>query len=462
MDFSSINTWGFLIQFGTIAGVLLLANVLRRKLPFVKKTLMPTAVLAGFILLILRIVLKAFNLEWVTTTTLETITYHGIALGFIALSLRVPEGDAKNSGDLASPKSGALIVSNYTIQGIIGLVIALALAYTIMPDFFKASGILLPMGYGQGPGQANNIGTLYQDKFGFVGGRSFALSLAAAGYLSACVVGVIYINVLWRKGKFKKTTVDENSGSVTVNTFQDQGEIPISESVDKLSIQMALVLAVYLMSYFAIIGINYLTGKLGEGISNTVSTILWAFNFMVGSGIAMLIRLLLKFLRKTKLMTRQYQNNYLLSRISGFAFDLMIIAGIGLIDIGDIKGLWLPFILMAVAGAIVTLFYLQWICKKVYPNYYYEGMLSMYGMMTGTISSGILLLREIDPMYKTPAANNLVTGSGMAVLFGAPMLALISLAPVSTKMTWLVLGILVVYTALLLLFMLGVKGKKRK
>jgi ESS family glutamate:Na+ symporter len=83
----------------------------------------------------------------------------------------------------------------------------------------------------------------------------------------------------------------------------------------------------------------------------------------------------------------------------------------------------------------------------------------MYGMMTGTISSGVLLLREIDPLFKTPAANNLVTGSGMAVLFGAPMLALIGIAPVSASMTWLVLGLLVVYTALLMLFVL-IRTKK--
>jgi ESS family glutamate:Na+ symporter len=80
--------------------------------------------------------------------------------------------------------------------------------------------------------------------------------------------------------------------------------------------------------------------------------------------------------------------------------------------------------------------------------------------MTGTISSGILLLREIDPLFKTPAANNLVTGSGMAVLFGAPMLALISIAPVSASMTWFVLGLLIIYTTLLVLFILIKTGKK--
>ena len=456
MDFSSANTalWSFLLQLGVIAGVLLLANLLRRKLPFIKNTLMPTAVLAGFLLLIIRMC----GVNLVTTETLEVITYHGIALGFIALSLRTPTAEERNADRLSAPKSGALIVSCYTMQGAIGLMIALALAYTVLPGFFMASGILLPMGYGQGPGQANNIGSAYE-ALGFLGGRSFALSFAAAGYLSACVIGVLYLNVLWRRGKFKRTTVEEESGSVNVSTFQDHDEIPISESVDRLSIQMALMFGVYLLSYFVILGICRLTGGLGENLSHTISTLLWGFNFIIGSLIAMIVRVLLKYLRKSNLMTRQYQNNYLLTRVSGFAFDLMIIAGIASINIGDLEGLWLPFILMSIAGALLTFVYLQWMCKRVYPGYYYEGMLSMYGMMTGTISSGVLLLREIDPLYKTPAANNLLTGSAMAVLFGAPMLALIGIAPNSPDMTWLTLGLLIVYTALLILFMMKLKAK---
>ena len=72
MDFSSENTalWGGIIQFGIIAGIVLLANLMRRKIPFVRKSLMPTAVLGGFLLLILR----SFNLLMVDTTFLEMIT----------------------------------------------------------------------------------------------------------------------------------------------------------------------------------------------------------------------------------------------------------------------------------------------------------------------------------------------------------------------------------------------------
>lgn len=459
MDFSQANTglWGFMVQVGIMAGILLLANVLRQKLPFVKKTLMPTAVLGGLLLLILRIT----GLVPIDTGVLEMITYHGIALGFIALSMRVPRKEESVGTDaLTAPKSGALIVSCYVIQGILGLVITLSLAYTLMPDIFKASGILLPMGYGQGPGQANNVGSTYE-ALGFVGGRSFGLAIAAAGFISACVVGVIYLNVLYKKGKFSRTEQEILSGSVAVDTFQDQNEIPITESVDRLSVNMALVLVVYLFTYLVIWGISSLTAGLGEGISSTISTLLWGFNFIVGSVLAMLLRSVFKALRKARVMTRQYQNNYLLSRISGLAFDLMIIAGIGSIDIADLSGMWLPFVLMSVLGAVVTLVYLQWMCKKIYKGYYYEGLLSMYGMMTGTISSGVLLLREIDPEFKTPAANNLLTGSSFAVLFGAPMLALIGIAPNSDAMTWLVLGLLVAYMVALLVFMLRAKVRKK-
>ncbi len=56
------------------------------------------------------------------------------------------------------------------------------------------------MAYGQGPGQANNVGTTYET-LGMDGGRSFGLSLAAVGYLVACVVGVIYLNILNSKKK---------------------------------------------------------------------------------------------------------------------------------------------------------------------------------------------------------------------------------------------------------------------
>jgi len=457
MEYSQANAalWNPIIQFGIIAILILVANVLRRKLPFIRKTLMPTAVLAGFLMLIIR----QTGLIGMDTDFLEMLTYHALGIGFIALTLRVPtKGSA--SGGLIGSKSGALIVSTYLVQALTGLVISIGLAFTVMPDLFKASGILLPMAYGQGPGQANNIGSTYE-ALGMTGGRSFGLSLAAAGYLCACIVGVIFLNIYDRRGRIKHYDVrNELSGSVTIDTFQDHDEIPISESIDKLSIQVALIAAVYLLTYLFTWGITALLGLISPGVASTVSTLLWGFNFILGSLVAMIVRRSFKLFRSVKLMNRQYQNNYLLSRISGLAFDYMIVAGIASINISDLKGYLLPFILMAVAGGIVTFIYLKVMCKKVYPDYPFEGFFSMYGMLTGTISSGVLLLREVDPELKTPAANNLVTGSSFGILFGAPVLLLVSMAAKGNTMLFITFGIIIVYLALLLLY-INFAGRKR-
>ena len=457
MDYSAANhtLWNAVIQLGLIAGVILLANFLRQKLSFIRKSLMPIAVLSGFLLLFI----KYTGVAPVDTPLMETLVYHGIALGFIAMSLRVPP--ERRSGDLTGLRSGAVIVSTYLAQGVFGLLITLALSYTVMPGLFQASGLLLAMGYGQGPGQANNIGSSYE-ALGFAGGRSFALSIAAAGYLVACVAGIVILNVLSRRGRIRPRR-GGGAEQPGVDFFQSRDEIPISDSVDKLSVQMAMVLLVYLAAFLAAWGLTAGVGAAAPGLAATVNSLIWGFNFIIGAALAMLLRVLLEKGKRAGVLQRQYQNNYLLNRISGFCFDIMIVAGIGSIDLEDIRGLWLPFALLAVGGGIVTWLHLSAVCKAVYPDYYYEGLVSMYGMLTGTISSGVLLLREIDPELETLAANNLITGSSFGILLGAPVLFLVSFAPGSELNCALTVLLAVVYWGLLLplIYKKGSRGVAR-
>ena len=457
MDYSATNTalWTMVIQLGLIAGALLVALGLRQKLGFIRRSMMPIAVLAGFLLLLA----KYLGLVKIDGPFMEMLVYHGIALGFIAMSLRVPPEKSGVGGDLTGLKSGAVIVSSYMVQGVTGLLITLALSYTFMPGLFKASGLLLPMGYGQGPGQANNIGSSYES-LGFAGGRSFGLAIAAAGYLVACVVGVVILNVLSRRGKIPASKA-EKSEAPGVDFFQSPEEIPVSDSVDKLSVQLAMVLLVYLATYLAAWGITAGLGAVAPGLAKTLNSLIWGFNFIIGAALAMLVRTLLEKAKKAGWIRRQYQNNYLLNRLSGFFFDVMIVAGIASIELEDLQGLWVPFLLLAVAGGIVTWLHLSFVCRKVYKDYYYEGLISMYGMLTGTISSGVLLLREIDPGLETPAANNLITGSSFGIVLGAPVLILVGLAPQSTGNTWLVLAIAAAYWALLDLVILKLHRRKK-
>lgn len=461
MDFSAANQalWGGVLQSGILGILLLVGNILRRKIPLLQKSLLPTAVIGGFVGLLLR----QFGWLPMQNTFLESVNYHMIAVGFIALGLRIPRRDKehlKSSAARDGTKTGLFIVSNYLIQGVLGLVIMILLAATVMPGLFRAGGLLLPMGYGQGPGQANNIGTLYETQYGFAGGTTFGLAIATMGFLFASIGGIIYLNWLVRRGEFRPVAATPQLDP-SAEPVADAGEIPLVEAVDKFSIQISLVLGVYLLTFLFSWGVVRLLDALNLAeIKKTIAPLIWGFNFLIGSSLALGLRGVFARLRKTGIMTRQYPNNYLLNRISGFAFDMMIVASICAIDIGDLANLWLPFSLLCVLGGIVTMWYCRFVANRIYPDYPVEGMLSMYGMMTGTVSTGILLLREVDPSFKTPAANNLVIGSSVAILIALPVLIMVGLAPQSTSMLWLTLVLAAGYAIVLNVLILRKTGRR--
>ncbi|MBR3258909.1 MAG: hypothetical protein IKF96_07980, partial [Eggerthellaceae bacterium] len=282
MDYSAANTalWNPIVQLGLIAVSLLAAYALQRLVPAIRKSMIPAAVIAGFLLLLL----KVLGILGTDGEFMEILTYHGIAIGFIALTLRVPEGNG-DKGNLTGLKSGAVIVSTYMVQAIVGLGITILLALTILPDLFEASGILLPLGFGQGPGQANNIGSTFE-ALGFAGGRSFGLAIAAAGYLCACIVGVIYVNILVKRGKVEPKDPAFVSGSLSVADFQHDNEVPVSESIDRLSIQVVLVIVVYLVTFLATWGLTSGLTAAAPGLAKTLNPLLWGFNFIIGAGFA--------------------------------------------------------------------------------------------------------------------------------------------------------------------------------
>ena len=86
----------------------------------------------------------------------------------------------------------------------------------------------------------------------------------------------------------------------------------------------------------------------------------------------------------------------------------------------------------------------------------------MFGMLTGTASNGMILLREIDPKYETPAANNLVLQSIPAVVFGLPMLLLMGYAPQSFKATMITLVVLVIMLVVFTLILFRRKIFKKR
>ena len=454
MNFWDSGVWSFVVTISVLLGAMLLANLLRRKLWFLRRSLVPSAVLGGFLVLLADAVYKAvFHQSMFDLTTLEAITFHSLGLGFVALAWRHLDGVRGKKARREVFLTSTVTVGGYLIQAIVGLLITLALSYVM--GVFPASGVLLMLGYGQGPGQAFNWGLNFQNQYGFTNGASFGLTVAAMGFVSACVGGLVFLNRMRRAGD-KRAQIEnaEEMEDLSAETITGGNEIPVSESMDKLTVQFALVFLTYFIAYVSMWALyRFVLEPLGGFFMSTVNPLVWGFNFLVGTAWAVLFRGIGDRLRKKGFMHRTYTNNFMLSRISGFMFDLMVVASIAAIDLSAFrhKEFWIPLLLLCVSGALVTYQYVHLTCRRLFPDYSEEMFLAMYGMLTGTASTGIILLREIDPLYKTPASHNLIYQNLWSIALGAPMLLLLGFIAVSVTWTWISFGCAVVFFLMILL-----------
>ncbi len=435
-NFWDFNVWGSFNILAVLLISLLIANILRRSIPFLRKSLIPTSVLAGALLMITEGVYKAITGDVIfdtaffggsVTASLEIITYHCLALGFIASAFKPSKGKLTKKRMSEIFNTGVTTVSTYLIQGISGLLISLIAAYAV-PGFFSGAGILLPFGYGQGTGQALNYGGIFEADFGFEGGKSFGLTIAALGFLCASIGGVVYLNVLKKLGRIR---IRSNENKTDNAETQSEGDATMHESIDKLTIQVALIAFAYLITYLVMSGL----GALLPGMKSVI----FGFNFLIGVLTATLIKLIMNFLRKKKKKKKEYENNFLMTRTSNFFFDLMVTAGIAAIRLGVLKNYWGIILIMGFAGMVITYFYNHFVAKKLFPEYADEQFLMMYGMLTGTASTGIILLREVDGEFATPAADNMVYQNFPAIAFGFPMMLLATLAGTKPLLTAVIL-----------------------
>ena len=436
-NFWDSNVWGSFNVIAILLISLLVANALKRLIKPLGNSLIPTSVLGGLMLLIISSIYTGVTEEYIFDTEffggngmafLEILTYHTLALGFIASTLKSTKGKMNKQRGVEIFNTGVTTVASYLLQGIFGLAITILAAFVI-PGFFKAAGILLPFGYGQGSGQAMNYGNIYETQYGFEGGKSFGLSVAALGFLSAAIGGVVHLNIIKRKGRVRRA--GDEKDFIPSSEVHNEGDIPMNQGIDKITIQIAFIALSYVLSY----GLMYGLGELLPGMIATI----YGFNFFLGVLAAVIVKAILNLFHKKNIVKKQYTNNFLLTRISNFFFDIMIVAGIAAIKLDTLKQYWHILLILGIVGMFITYFYNLWIARKLFPSYSEEQFLVMYGMLTGTASTGVILLRELDPDLKTPAGENLVYQNFPAMVFGFPMMFLAIFAPEQPEWTLLIL-----------------------
>ena len=438
-DFTMANysaVWSFLVQLGLLLLFLMLGNILRRTIPLFRKCLIPSALLGGTALMVVNVISKQFDFVLVDNRMMQVITYHCLAIGFAAMTLKTEKSTHKTNNTQVV-EFGALQGGCYMMQAFVGLGITIVLfLLTRYGDqvISYICGLILPLAYGQGPGNALSwdINFTNTPATQFAGNGSFGLSLASIGFVVASVLGVLYINIYKKRGELYVRNA-RATDEIVDQANPDGNEIPDNESVDKFSIQMGFVALAYALSF----GFMYLLGEL----SAFTNSIAWGFNFLWASLAAMAIKPVVKQLQKRNLMHRTYINNYQMDRISGFSFDLMIVAGVAAIEINDIKNYILPVVILSVVGAVITYIYIRKVAKHCFKGFEHEMFLMCYGTMTGTASNGVILMKEIDPGLRTPTSSLYILSNFPAMVMIAPLLFLLNFAGSSFQNACIACGI---------------------
>ncbi len=454
--------WTLVVDLGVIGGALALATLIRARVRFFQKYLIPNALTAGFILLLF------YNLAapklGLGTENLGSLVFHLLNISFISMSLK--EGSMKGAGRRIF-STAVSVVSHYAIQVAIGLGITALFIITIKPDLFLNFGFFLALGFGLGPGQSFAIGKAWEPS-GFANAGNIGLIFAAIGYVWGCIGGVWLINLGRKRGWVDADThVAIEAKSMRTGVFGRNEKGPVgahlrtdTEAIDSMSFHLLLVFAVYLIAYLVLKLVTWplLTymGSMGKQLSDTF----WGISFVFAAVIGMFVKSLMKALKLEHLLDEGSFN-----RIAGGSVDFMLAAAVGAISIVVVSQFWLPIAVVAIVGGVVTTFTCLWMSSRLFDDHQFSRALMLYGNMTGTLSTGLALLRVVDPEFKTPVASDYVYSNGITFALAIPMILLINL-PIrwyttgETIWLWITIAGFALYLGLSILAYALLAGKK--
>ncbi|MFO7981419.1 MAG: hypothetical protein R6V00_11410 [Candidatus Aminicenantes bacterium] len=437
-------SFDLLLVFGFLSVMLLVGVVLRAWIPFFQKLLFPACLIGGLLgLVLINLGVISLNVE-----VIKAFAYHFFNISFISVGLTPPELKEKKQSKEKKIFKGSLWMAlvqavTFPMQAIIGSVVVL---FFILGGkaLFKTFGFLLPLAFNEGPGQALSFGRVWETS-GFSDASTIGLTFATLGFFFAFFIGVPMANRGLKKEKFKKQPMPpfllkgilpkgeaaKSAGSLTTH----------SASLDSLAFHIAQIGMAYLITYFLL---SFLAGLLPADIGSSI----WGFFFLFGLVVAILIRILIQASPFGRLLNHPLQR-----RITGFSIDYLIVAtgcGIELVVVGKHIA---PLILIAVTGGIFTTVVVLLLGSKL-SDYKLERTVSIYGVVTGTVSSGLMLLRIVDPELKSPVAREI----GFMNIFAVPVvggLTCLLNAPFwwgwSVAVTCLVLGLILIAALVVLL-----------
>lgn len=441
--------WQLVVHFTILSVSLVIATIFRANIRFLQRFLVPNAITAGFIGLGLTYLISTTVLHIMPDReVLGNIVYHLLAITFISIGLK----KRKRYIERNSIATAFHLTLGYALQGFIGYTLTLILLFTILPDIFPAFGMLFSIGFGQSSGQAYALGKQWE-AMGFVHGSTVGLAFGALGFLWSCFVGIPFLNWGIKKGYVKKVSrgMLENRGF-----FRKDSARPIlsrstthPDVIASGSFHLAFIGFIYLIDYFFIKLVVFLLGRIGGQFLVQFGNILWAYHAFFATILALITGKILDLFNLHHIL-----DDDTLTSISASSVDFLVTAAIMGIEVVVAVRYIFPIVLITAIGGVLTMFLILFLSKRIFKDYFFERVISIFGLLTGTVSTGLALLRVIDPEYRTPAASDLILGSGFSLFLGFPLLFLINIPALTQTVKVFLLTDLAILGYVLLLFLL--------
>lgn len=382
MEFSA---WTLLVDGGLIGVLLVVGTLLRAVVPALQTLMIPASVTAGA----LGLALGPTGLGLLPfSDNLGSYASVLIIVVFACLAL-TDDFDLRKVGKSVGA-FGSYGVLMYAVQVAAGM----ALVLLVLGPFFgtpDSFGVLLFAGWAGGFGSAAAIGQVFGDA-GDPGIQSLAFTSATVGLLVGVVGGIIQAKIGAVRGHVKEfaglRSVPPELRTGVLDQVQERPEIGkhtfSGASVESLGFQAGLIVAISAGAY----GVNLLLGGWLPGISFP----LFSIAFLLGLG----VRALLSATR-----TRRFVDAGSLRSISGTATDLLIVCGIASIVPSLVVEYAVPLGILFVVGLAICLLLGLVVAPRMMGDAWFEKQLFTWGWATGSVSTGIALLRIVDPKMRS-------------------------------------------------------------
>ncbi len=437
--------YSLLIDVGWISLLMVIGNILRRKVSLFQRLLMPASITAGLLgLLFGPEVLGLINFSD------QIGTYTSILIAFVFASMAY-------SMDLTpSVRTGARQMWSYStgmFMGQWGLFILLGV-YLFQPLFDTEDwfGMMLPVGFVGGFGTAAAVGSSLEEA-GAVAASSLGFMSATVGTLAAIIGGLIFANWGIRTGR-TSTMPDKLPWDLRSGYIEDLKQRP---SIGKATTNPSAIepLALHLGFVLLTVLAAYLVNGFITGIFPNVSIPLFAMSFVVG----LLFRALLGALGR-----KDYLDKETVSSMSGAATDYLIAFGVASIVPAAIADYWVPLLVLFVLGIVYCCFIFFVLSPEFFGEKWLERGVFSWGWATAAVATGIALLKIVDPKLKSGTLNEY----GVAYVGFAPFeIGMTILAPIAVLagliagLGWLSL-IIAVGVILVPIFLKQTPGRQKK